>query len=89
MEPCEYELLLQLAEAGDPKARFNLGVYCENGWGVKKDLEEAARWYRAAAEQGIPAAQYNLSLCYGHGNGVAKDPVEAARWRRLAEEHED
>jgi TPR repeat protein len=32
------------AEQGDVYGMNNLGRACENGWGVKKDLELAFRW---------------------------------------------
>lgn len=37
------------AEDGDPKAQYALAVVYQQGQRVVKDVEEAARWYRAAA----------------------------------------
>ena len=43
-----------LAQAGDPRAQFHLGVLYERGWGVPQDFREAARWYLSAADQNHP-----------------------------------
>ena len=64
-----------------------LGRCYTNGWGVERDLEEAARWYRAAAEQGNCWAQQSLAKCYENGDGVDQNHEEAANWyRRLVED---
>ncbi len=54
--------LQPLAQKGDPKAQFMLGVMHETGAGLRKDEAAAAQWYRRAAEQGEPSAQLNLGL---------------------------
>ena len=51
---------------------------------MKKDLAEAAKWYRKAAEQGYASAQYNIGGCYDTGSGVSKNFVEAHKWHNLA-----
>ena len=56
----------------------------ENGIGVKKDNDEAVKWYREAAEQGHADAQYNLGYMYEKGLGVKKDKAEAEKWFRKA-----
>ena len=53
-----------LAEQGDAKAQFHLGLMYANGEGVPQDYQEAVKWYRRAAEQGRPSAQYNLASMY-------------------------
>jgi TPR repeat protein len=58
----------------------------ENGFGVTKDMKQAAKWYRKAAEQGDAGAQYNLGVLYGQGDGVPKDLKQAAEWYRKAAE---
>ena len=35
-----------LAEQGDAKAQYNLGVMYDNGKGVTQDYKEAVKWYR-------------------------------------------
>ena len=52
--------LRKAAEHGDAMAQFSLGVCYQNGWGVGKDTDEAAKWYRKAAEQGYALAREAL-----------------------------
>jgi len=75
-----------LAEQGDAKAQFNLGVMYVKGDGVTQDYQEAVKWYRLAGEQGDAKAQYNLGVMYGNGEGVTQDYKEALKWYRLAAE---
>ena len=39
------------AEQGNATAQYNLGVAYDNGRGVAKSHQEAAKWYRLAADQ--------------------------------------
>ena len=73
-----------LAERGDARAQFRLGVMYTMGQGVPQDDKEAARWYRLAATQGYAAAQYNLGVMYFMGIGVPRDVVRAHLWYSLA-----
>jgi hypothetical protein len=60
------------AEAGLPKATFNLAVMLEEGKGVAApDCPAAAEWYRRAADAGYGAAAHNLSTMYSLGRGWA------------------
>jgi len=60
------------AEAGLPKAMFNLGVCLEQGEGMAApDNTAAADWYRRAADAGVGKAANNLSRMYGVGSGRA------------------
>ena len=69
-----------LAEQGDAKAQFMLGLMYSKGHGVIKDYAEAVKWYRLSAEQGHDGAQHNLGVMYANGNGVLKDNVTAHMW---------
>ena len=73
-----------LAEAGEARAQYHLGMLYEEGRGVGRDYTTAARWYRAAAGQGHSQAQNALAILIVQGQGVARDPVEAYRWFALA-----
>jgi len=73
-----------LAEEGDPKAQFNLGLLHETGRGVTEDPAEAAMWYERAARQGVTQAQLNLATLHQTGRGVAQDPAEALYWLEIA-----
>ena len=82
-----YRLLKPLAEKGNDKAQYNLGIMYGKGQGVPKDDTEAVKWFRKAAEQGIPKAQFNLGIMYEKGQGVPQDYAEAVKWLHRAAEH--
>ena len=77
-------LWLPLAERGDVRAQFGVGVMHEKGQGVVQDNVDALKWYRLAAAQGDAAAQYNLGVMYTKGQGVLQDYVRAHMWFNLA-----
>jgi len=58
------------AEAGLPRAQFNLGRRLDKGEGVAApDYKAAADWYRRAANAGHGGAANNLSNMYSLGRG--------------------
>ena len=60
------------AEAGLPKAMFNLGTCLDKGVGVAApDYPAAVSWYRRAADAGNGDAAANLSRMYTVGRGWA------------------
>ncbi len=87
-QPGDYATALRewrpLAERGNAKAQFNLGVMYRIGEGVPQDDAEAARWYSKAAEQGDANAQNNLGVMYRIGLGVPQDYAHAHMWFNLA-----
>jgi hypothetical protein len=72
------------AEAGDPRAQFELGLRYAEGEGVKKNNKEAAKWMMLAAEQGLPPAQYRMGVMYERGLGVPRDMKLAKTWYERA-----
>jgi len=52
--------LMQKAEAGDVEAQFRLGSRYDSGDRVRRDGEEAIKWYRRAAEAGYANAQNSM-----------------------------
>ncbi len=78
-----------LAEQGDAKAQFNLGVMYYNGQGVPKEYAEAVKWYRKSAEQGDANAQYSLGQLYRKGQGAPQDYAKAMKWFRKAADQGD
>ena len=50
--PEQVRYVTRLAEEGDAKAQYYLGVACNNGLGVRKNQQKAFWWHRRAAEQG-------------------------------------
>jgi hypothetical protein len=75
-----------LAEQGNEKAQYYLGLMYKRGDGVAKDDTQTVYWYRKAAEQGYSLAQYYLGLMYRQGAGIAKDDTQAVYWYRKAAE---
>ena len=69
-----------LAEQGDKKAQYNIGMLYVRGQGVERDESKAAHWLQEAARQGDPEAQYNLGLIYAEGRGLTQNYVQAAYW---------
>jgi hypothetical protein len=74
------------AEQGCVGAMNNLAFLYQYGWGVKKDLPRALKWYRLAAQKGEAMAQANLGLMYQDGTGVDHDMVQAYKWFTLSAE---
>lgn len=62
----EYEKALEvwrpMAERGDARAQFNVGLLYDEGLGVDRDEATARRWWTKAADQGLLTASYNLAL---------------------------
>ena len=73
-----------LADKGDTRAQFSLGVMYAQGKGVKKNYTEAVKYYRLAAQQGNAGAQSNLGYMYEQGNGVLQNYNEAIKYYRLS-----
>ncbi len=78
-----------LAQQGDARAQYKLGLIYSKGQGVPQDYAEALYWYRQAAEQGDASGQFGLGGMYFDGRGVPRDYAEAARWYRQAAEQGD
>lgn len=76
--------LQPLADKGEPRSQYAMGVMAENGFGMPKNLTQAAAWYRKAAEQGNTDAQFNLGAMHEHGIGMPVNYAQAARWYRPA-----
>jgi TPR repeat protein len=66
------------ADAGLPKAMFNLGVCLEKAEGVAApDYPAALDWYRRAADAGDERAANNLSSMFNAGRGWAEQMMIA------------
>ena len=73
-----------LAEQGDARAQFDLGLLYENGDGVPRDYAKAHQWYEKSAAQGGAKAQFYLGMQCAFGEGVPLDLVQAHMWYSLA-----
>ena len=83
------EELQFLAEQGEARAQYDLGLLYDTGRGVPQSNEAALQWYQRAAEQGEPRAQYNLGLMYANGQGVPQDYARAYFWITLSAAQEN
>jgi len=78
------ECFKEAAEMGHARARYMMGLFRYNGWGMEEVDAEAFRWFRLSAEQGVTEAEYWLGFLYETGTGVKKDYDEAMRWMSRA-----
>ena len=73
-----------LAEQGNARAQFDLGLLYENGDGVPRDYAKARQWYEKSAAQGGAKAQFYLGMQSAFGEGGPLDLVQAHMWYSLA-----
>jgi uncharacterized protein len=73
-----------LADGGESRAQYDLGLMYDRGDGVPQSDAKAMHWYERAAEQGEPRAQYNLGLMHFNGQGTPPDLVRAHYWISLS-----
>jgi len=67
-----------LAQDGTPEAVTFMGFAAEQGaFGVPRQPDKAALFYRAAAEAGYQPALYDLALMNAYGRGMPRDLREA------------
>ena len=86
--------LRRAADEGDREAVLVFVLMYSNGFGARKDAEEAKKWnlrlldlQRDEAVRGILSAQISLGLVYRYGGEyVAQDFAEALKWYRKAAE---
>lgn len=92
----EYEVIVSklqlLAQKGDAKAQFRLGMHYQTGIGIDKDLDNAEHFYLKAASQGYAEAQCELGNLYKRGiykteTGNVKNIPEAFKWLKKAAEN--
>ena len=75
-----------LAEAGDARGQYGLGLLYGNGFGVSMDDAQALHWYGLAAEGGHADAATKLGVMHQNGWGVPMSDDEAEKWYLLAAE---
>ena len=79
-------LFYPLAQRGDARAQYNLGLLYSSGLGVDQDYQAALKWHRMAAAQGHAGGQSELAQMYAKGQGVQLDQVRAYVWYSVAAE---
>ena len=71
---------LKLAKVGDEEAQMAVASAYEQGGEAKKDIAEAAKWYREAALAGNIEAEFRLARLVSKGaKGLTKDLKTAAK----------
>lgn len=83
------ELWQKLAQDGQPEAQVFVGLAYANGWGVKKNLEEASDWYMRAAENNSPSGQFLLGLHYITTGINQYDVRVGIKWLKRAADNGD
>lgn len=82
--PKAIEVLVKLANEGNPLAQFRLGGLYYHGHGVTEDENMAIYWWKKSAANGNAEAMYQIAHAYLFGNTAARsvaDPDrEAAIW---------
>jgi TPR repeat protein len=68
---------------------FSPGSYCmgqiyDHGWGVERDLSQAAKWYSEAANMGLAVAALRVGEMYWKGEGFKQDKISAYEFIYLA-----
>lgn len=62
-----YTYMLRAAELGSESAMFDIAGMLRHGTGVRKDEDEAVKWYKRVTEEGTefaPYAMYNIGMIY-------------------------
>lgn len=80
------EELRPLADHGDARAQYIMGVIALNGLAGEPQPNEGATWLVLAAEQGYIEAQVELARLYKTGEGVDQDLAKMVHWYRRAAE---
>lgn len=79
-----HDIWLVLAKHGDVDAQFNLAALYDNGFGVERDIEQAARWYERAAAGNIALAELVMAHILRRGEIGVPDNDQALRHLRSA-----
>ena len=81
--------LLEAANHGNVKAKYELGLRYGSGSGVSKDSERALQWFEEAALAGIAPAMTQAGSLYALQKGDATNVAEATIWYRKAHAAKD
>ena len=78
-----------LAENGDPRAQYALGIMYLNGYLDPTSPNAAVEWLRSSAERDYVRAQTELARMYRTGDGVLQNFTEMVIWYERAAEQGD
>lgn len=62
-----FDCFVKGAQAGFPPAKFQVGLYYEQGWGVPKNLRKALDWYHEARAEGNALASERIQVLEASG----------------------
>ncbi len=66
-----YNLFLELAQRGYPKAQNKVGLFLLYGWGIDKDYKKSVKWFENAYfKHHYKPAVCNLAVMFANGYGV-------------------
>ena len=71
------------AEQGHPLAMYNLGIHYRNGYGVKRNLGQAAEYFSKAADAGYVSAMVEMGRALVRGQGIS-NPRRGMEWLQAA-----
>jgi hypothetical protein len=74
----------EMAEQGDPKAQFEVGMSLRDRPSSPRDLALAYEWLEKSARQGYADAQYVLGAMYVAGKGTLQSFPLAVEWLERA-----
>ena len=77
------------SDKSDAQVNQKIGYAYWHGWGVEKNLEEAAKYFLHAAEAGDALSQLYIGHAYLSGEGVEKNYKKAAEWMKKAADKND
>jgi TPR repeat protein len=77
LEPLNPNAPIDSSNPLDAKSQYEKG----RQYFAKKNIAEAAKWYRKAAEQGHAGSMFGLAVCYKNGSAdFEQNQVEATKW---------
>jgi len=78
----------ELAEKGNARAQYNLGMMLNNGIGTAKNPSLALQWFEKSAQAGDPLAAYKAGCYYGgqFKDTVAVDSEKSLQYKLVAAE---
>jgi TPR repeat protein len=76
--------MVTYAEDRSSDTQFELGELFCRGDAASRDLEQAFKWYLAAAKNGSRQAQHRLGMLYARGQGVRQSYSRSYAWCKVA-----
>ncbi|MDR2351709.1 MAG: sel1 repeat family protein, partial [Deltaproteobacteria bacterium] len=74
------EGFLKLAENGDVRAQYHLGIIFQEGKGVPCNPKISLNWFQEAGKKGLSLAQFSAGKILLNGEGVPKNSTLGISW---------